>query len=630
MPARGFHANPLALPTGTRLAEYELEGVLGSGGFGITYRGRDVQLGLGVAIKEFLPVSLATRKGTRVVPQHHGVQATFRAALGDFVREAQLLAAVQHHNIVRVIRYIEANGTAYLVMELLEGRTMSEWLRALRGQPREQDLRAILGPVMDGLEAMHRQDLLHRDIKPENIFLTKGGRPVLIDFGSARESLHASVPVASIVSAGYSPFELYGTKVPPGPWTDIYSLGAAMHTAVTGDTPPDATMREMKDTRKLLALSHGKRYSRELLTAIDACLQIQPKHRPQNIATLRRILHMDTEKTDGTRWLQGSSGLLVLAAASGLLAVGLVIWVLLQPSGESTGTAAGFEISEIELAGDHRTDHPVGGSEPRPPTVTPAAPDPVPSRPAAPAEVATYVTEELLAGGGTTPAARLIYYPPTGVSRNDEGGEVQPVALDVVKWDLEEMYQTYRVRTFTSRQVSLESHDTASDTMVLRQEYDCRLVRRDNDSVDQTRKVRLVTVKHASTSLRRISGWQVVSCYHRYQARLSATDGASALAPASSAEAETALRAMLRKDRLNHAAGAASQDHEDEPCAFLTTTDKLSLLSTAQLSCFDGATTVSAERLCHGTPLVEVLVCDGSHTEDSPQEKLIVRKLPTP
>ncbi len=617
MPARGSHPNPLALPTGTRLAEYELEGVLGSGGFGITYRGRDVKLGLGVAIKEFLPVSLATRQGSRVVPQHSGVQETFRAALKDFVKEAQLLAAFQHQNIVRIIRYLEANGTAYLVMELLEGKTMSDWLRGLRRKPREQELRAILGPVMDGLEVMHRQDLLHRDIKPENIFLTRHGRPVLIDFGSARESLHASVPVASIISAGYSPFELYGTKTPAGAWTDIYSLGATFHTAVTGEPPPDATTREMKDTCELLGPAFSKHYSQGLLSAIDACLQVQPKQRPQNIAALRKILGAGQGQTRrGTPTFHGSRGLMVVTVICGLVSAGLVVWVFMQPAAD-VGPPS-FEVDGVtvtEVGSSNGPGQPQGDGPASSPVLAPKKP--------ASAELAALVKGELEAGNGSSvPAAKLKFYAPGGVSRDEVGGQPQKVSLAMLEVDLRDFFRKYKVRTFTTLNTWLESEDPVQDTAVIRQEYETRLVTAADDEVTQTRAVRLVTVQDASKSYRTISGWRLVSFGHWYRARLSVRDGAAGVTGGS----EALLRHILRQDRLNYAAGSATRDPDDEGCPFFQDTDHLELLSKAALELLPGNGPASMASLCQGTPLVEVLVHDGTFEED-PAPKLTVRLL---
>ena len=178
-----FHKS--ALRTGFRLAEYTIESVLGHGGFGITYLARDTALGALVAIKEYLPHEIANRDDkTHVLPNpSREAVRDYQHGLKNFVKEARALARFKHPNIVRVLRFLEANGTAYVVMEYEEGQSLADYLK--RNGPRldEQMLLRVFVPILNGLHAVHEAEMLHLDIKPENIYLRKDGSPMLIDVG---------------------------------------------------------------------------------------------------------------------------------------------------------------------------------------------------------------------------------------------------------------------------------------------------------------------------------------------------------------------------------------------------------------------------------------------------------------
>ena len=230
----------LALPEGTRIGDFEFHRVLGHGGFGITYLGWNLALDIPVAIKEYLPADLATRESDRgVVPQSSQATADFQWGLDRFIDEARILARFQHPNIVRVHHFFQANSTAYIVMEYAEGETLSEVLNR-KGVLTEAELKAILHPILDGLEVVHRADFLHRDIKPGNIIIrAEDNSPVLLDFGAARMAIGAkSRSVTSVVTPGYAPREQYSSRGNQGPWTDIYALGAVAYPAVDGHLRP--------------------------------------------------------------------------------------------------------------------------------------------------------------------------------------------------------------------------------------------------------------------------------------------------------------------------------------------------------------------------------------------------------
>jgi serine/threonine protein kinase len=282
----------LALPAGYQLGKYLFKGVLGSGGFGITYLAEDITLNRKVAVKEMLPNDFATRiDGTTVVAKTESEKANLAWARTRFVDEGRALAACDHPNVVNVYEMIEANGTAYMVTKYEEGCSLERWLRDLGRAPSESELRGILAPLLSGLERVHRAGFLHRDIKPDNIYLTTDGRPVLLDFGSARQAITSrSVVMTSIVSTGYAPFEQYHEDGKQGPWSDIYALGAVMYRAITGSKPPEAVRRLQNDPCQKLATSYAGRYDARFLTAIDRALNVNESQRPQSVADWRDMM----------------------------------------------------------------------------------------------------------------------------------------------------------------------------------------------------------------------------------------------------------------------------------------------------------------------------------------------------
>jgi serine/threonine protein kinase len=228
---------------------YFLGVVLGQGGFGITYRGRDLKANAPVAVKEYLPSSLAARsQGSRtIVPHSERDGDHFGRGLVRFREEAQALASFHHPAIVNILGYFETNGTGYLVMPYLEGKTLRGFLEDKGGRIPFPLALAILVPVMDALRKLHARSLLHRDVSPENIYLTLDRHVILLDFGAARYAVSESTKSLTVVlKPGFAPIEQYFGRH-QGPHTDIYALAATLYFACTGEVPAPAPSRLERD-----------------------------------------------------------------------------------------------------------------------------------------------------------------------------------------------------------------------------------------------------------------------------------------------------------------------------------------------------------------------------------------------
>ena len=287
------------LPAGTRLRNYELISVLGHGGFGITYYAKDTTLGREVAIKEYLPTSLALREdGTMVVPRSTQLAEDFIWGRERFLEEARILATLDGAPaVVRVHDFLEANGTAYMIMGLARGDTLEKRLKdggCLDAEATEHMLRRLL----DGLEAVHRTGFLHRDVKPANIILDGRNDPTLIDFGASRASMaDRTAALTAIFTPRYAAAEQL-TSDKQGPWTDIYGVSATLYHAITGKAPPSSLERALNDAYEPLESLEPEGYSLDVLQGIDAGLAVRAKDRPQSIAEWRGIL-FPGEQPDG-------------------------------------------------------------------------------------------------------------------------------------------------------------------------------------------------------------------------------------------------------------------------------------------------------------------------------------------
>ena len=275
-----------ALPEGARIADYEIKEVLGEpGSFGITYRATDVSLHRDVAIKEYLPGDYAHRTADgKVVARDKARRATFEWGLERFSEEARTLAQFDHRNIVKVLRLIsDVNGTAYIVMELVKGRTL-EAMVDKQGPLDATAFTPMFERLLDGCAAIHKIGILHRDIKPSNIIVTDAGEPVLIDFGAARDlALQKKSGFTAIVTDTYSPPEQYSREQPQGPWTDIYALAATAYFALSGGGPVPSTARAVGDSSPSALVAAAGRADPKLLKGLDWGLSLAAKDRPQSI-----------------------------------------------------------------------------------------------------------------------------------------------------------------------------------------------------------------------------------------------------------------------------------------------------------------------------------------------------------
>ena len=242
---------PHSLPAGTILnGRYIIGRVLGQGGFGITYTARDHQTGQLAAIKEFFPDSMATRTDRTTVTPFYGERGeNFTYGRSSFLQEAETMAQfIGNPNIIRVYSYFEENGTAYFVMEYVDGVSLQEHIKSKGGKLSFDDALDLLMPVMDALSVVHEKGIIHRDVTPDNIYISRDGTVKLLDFGAARYSLgNVSRSLDVILKHGFAPKEQYKRRGRQGPYTDVYALGATLYYSITGVRPDDAIDRSDED-----------------------------------------------------------------------------------------------------------------------------------------------------------------------------------------------------------------------------------------------------------------------------------------------------------------------------------------------------------------------------------------------
>ena len=286
------------LPIGYRLQEYQIDRVLGQGGFGITYLATDVNLDKQIVIKEFFPKEFSSRESNvYTIVSHKGKEnEVYRYLMKKFLSEAKILASFSHPNIITVTRFFEENSTAYFVMDYVKGESLKSYVER-NGSLSQDTIEQVIIPILEGLKAVHEKSFLHRDIAPDNIYLTIDGRPILIDFGSAKDTIgDESKSLTTIVKAGYSAPEQYISSSTHTKSTDIYAIGGVIASMMSGDTPPEATKRQlelysdMPDPLENLLKKHKDRYSKKFLEAVLKSMSIKSKDRFQEVGEFQYAL----------------------------------------------------------------------------------------------------------------------------------------------------------------------------------------------------------------------------------------------------------------------------------------------------------------------------------------------------
>jgi formylglycine-generating enzyme required for sulfatase activity/serine/threonine protein kinase len=286
----------LALTPGFIVDNLRVDRVLGQGAFGITYLVTDELLGKSFALKEYVPRELVRRADDgRLLPIDDESAALFATGLDHFLQEGRTVAPLEHPNLVKVFRCFEANGSAYLLMPYYRGEALHKLLRR-SGTLSADEAIALVMPLLNALEYMHRRDVIHQDIKPANIYITENGEPILLDFGAAGQRLEANSSLRwRLGSEGYAAAEQSDARGEIGPWTDIYALAATLYRSISGRVPPAASLRQQAlEARQpdlltpIEELVPGDEFA-GLFEAIRRGLAVQPKERPKDVRSWRPL-----------------------------------------------------------------------------------------------------------------------------------------------------------------------------------------------------------------------------------------------------------------------------------------------------------------------------------------------------
>jgi serine/threonine protein kinase len=288
-----------ALPVGYQLQDYEIRKVLSAGGFSFVYIARDKDKKT-VAIKEYLPTTLALRAdGAKVQVTSPETAAGFGHGLKCFFEEGRALANINHKNIVRVLNFFRANETVYMVMQYERGKSLQEFILSQTEPVSERFVRQVFSELLNGLREVHAQKLLHLDIKPANIYIRMDTSPVLLDFGSARQTLNEVQPhLPPSYTPGFASPEQYYDRSLLGPWSDVYSVGATMYACLVRAAPMSADQRMKKDLLIPAEKIGENIYSKNLLKIIDGCLALDHLQRPQSLFALQKALLEDLPMED--------------------------------------------------------------------------------------------------------------------------------------------------------------------------------------------------------------------------------------------------------------------------------------------------------------------------------------------
>jgi serine/threonine protein kinase len=286
--------NNAPLPDGLEIGGYRIVKKIASGGFSIVYLAYDGD-GNAVAIKEYLPSALALRQPGQLIPLISKANLpVFRIGLKCFFEEGRALAKIVHPNVVRVLNFFRANDTVYMVMAYESGHSLQEQISRLlaKGQRASEGfIRQVFNGVCGGLREVHANKLLHLDLKPANIYLRLDGTPMLLDFGAARQTINTDVPtLAPMYTPGFAAPELYARGATLGPWTDIYSIGAAIYACMAGAPSQPADQRKAGDEMDARIARIEGAYSPELVVMVRSCLALDPLARPQSVFAVQKVL----------------------------------------------------------------------------------------------------------------------------------------------------------------------------------------------------------------------------------------------------------------------------------------------------------------------------------------------------
>ena len=293
---------PAPLPPDTIIGGYRVIRKVAAGGFGLVYLALDAE-GQQVAVKEYLPSSLASRAPGELLPQVQTEKLSlYRLGLKSFFEEGRSLAQISHPSVVSVLNFFRENETVYMVMNYLEGAALQDFIVTARDQKkskvfRESTIRSLFDEILRGLRIVHQHKMLHLDIKPANIFITDDNRSVLIDFGAAREVLSKEGNfIRPMYTPGFAAPEMYRRDASMGPWTDIYAIGACIYACMQGYPPNEAPQRQEKDRiTTALARLRGV-YSDNLIEVVEWCMSLDPLSRPQSVFALQKELSREGER----------------------------------------------------------------------------------------------------------------------------------------------------------------------------------------------------------------------------------------------------------------------------------------------------------------------------------------------
>ncbi len=286
--------NNAPLPDGLEIAGYRIVKKIASGGFSIVYLAYDAE-GSAVAIKEYLPSALALRQPGELAPTIPKPNAPlFRIGLKCFFEEGRALARIVHPNVVRILNFFRANETVYMVMAYESGHSLQEHIARVVGKGsrlKESFIRKVFKGVCQGLREVHANKLLHLDLKPANIYLRSDCSPILLDFGAARQAINKDLmALAPMYTPGFAPPELYVKGSALGPWSDIYSIGAALFSCMSGGPPQAADARRQEDKMGPRFDYLATIYSPELAGVVRACLSLDPMARPRSVFEVQKVL----------------------------------------------------------------------------------------------------------------------------------------------------------------------------------------------------------------------------------------------------------------------------------------------------------------------------------------------------